>query len=254
MKVNDQLSIQEFDGKRFQARLVEPDKVNESKAVITHYLHNLDNGVSKFFQEDAEAAIFVYEIVNVKLSPGQIERINSISNVNRVSDIIQEIHRLEGELKYLKIEQSDLKNNLILLESKLPEILSQLLLIASTKNLSLFRDLCEKITEINPLNLDQQFSHPFYEYKIKRFLTVVANGVELFSELNPKYFSTLQNLTVNNEFTLLGQFQNQVIYENYLLENTELETGYKSRDDLAKLFLSKDGKLLIKFNLRLKFV
>ena len=47
MKLKEKISIDEFDGKRFQIRLVEPVPTNEKKAVITHYLHNIDNGVFK---------------------------------------------------------------------------------------------------------------------------------------------------------------------------------------------------------------
>jgi len=47
------ISIDEFDGKRFQVRLVEPVPSNEKKAVITHYLHNIENGVSKQYKKDA---------------------------------------------------------------------------------------------------------------------------------------------------------------------------------------------------------
>ncbi len=43
------VSIEEFDGKNYQIRLVEP----EDKAVITHYLHNVYNGVSKHYKKDA---------------------------------------------------------------------------------------------------------------------------------------------------------------------------------------------------------
>ena len=43
------VSIEEFDGKNYQIKLVEP----EDKAVITHYLHNVHNGVSKHYKEDA---------------------------------------------------------------------------------------------------------------------------------------------------------------------------------------------------------
>ena len=49
----EKISIDEFDGKRFQIRLVEPVPTNEKKAVITHYLHNIDNGVAKHFKKDA---------------------------------------------------------------------------------------------------------------------------------------------------------------------------------------------------------
>jgi DNA (cytosine-5)-methyltransferase 1 len=51
MKTNEKISIDEFDGKRFQIRLVEP--LDNKKAVLTHYLHNFHNGVSKHYKKDA---------------------------------------------------------------------------------------------------------------------------------------------------------------------------------------------------------
>jgi DNA (cytosine-5)-methyltransferase 1 len=60
MKLKEKISIDEFDGKRFLIRLVEPNLSNQKKAVITHYLHNIDNGVSKHFKKEAEKAIKEY--------------------------------------------------------------------------------------------------------------------------------------------------------------------------------------------------
>ncbi len=60
MKLKEKISIDEFDGKRFQIRLVEPTSANHKKAVITHYLHNIDNGVSKYFKKEAEKALKEY--------------------------------------------------------------------------------------------------------------------------------------------------------------------------------------------------
>jgi DNA (cytosine-5)-methyltransferase 1 len=53
MKLREKISIDEFDSKRFQSILVNPLSSNERKAVITHYLHNIENGVAKHFKEDA---------------------------------------------------------------------------------------------------------------------------------------------------------------------------------------------------------
>lgn len=47
--VKKTVSIEEFDGKNYQIKLVEP----EDKAVITHYLHNVHNGISKHYKKDA---------------------------------------------------------------------------------------------------------------------------------------------------------------------------------------------------------
>ncbi|MBE7686564.1 DNA (cytosine-5-)-methyltransferase [Tenacibaculum piscium] len=49
MKDKHIVSIEEFDDKNYQIKLVEP----EDKAVITHYLHNVHNGVSKHYKNDA---------------------------------------------------------------------------------------------------------------------------------------------------------------------------------------------------------
>lgn len=48
-KVKHSVSIEEFDGKNYQIELIEP----EGKAVVTHYLHNVYNGVSKYYKKDA---------------------------------------------------------------------------------------------------------------------------------------------------------------------------------------------------------
>jgi len=62
MNLKEKISIDEFDGKRFQIRLVEPSSTNHKKAVITHYLHNIDNGVSKYFKKEAEKALKEYVV------------------------------------------------------------------------------------------------------------------------------------------------------------------------------------------------
>lgn len=49
MKVKERISIDDFDGKRYQTKLVNP----YGKALITHYLHNYNNGISRHYEEDA---------------------------------------------------------------------------------------------------------------------------------------------------------------------------------------------------------
>jgi DNA (cytosine-5)-methyltransferase 1 len=51
MKFKEHISIDEFDGKQFQIRLLEPKE--NKKAVLTHYLHNITNGASKHYKKDA---------------------------------------------------------------------------------------------------------------------------------------------------------------------------------------------------------
>jgi len=56
--LREKISIDEFDGKRFQVRLIEPR--DNKKAVLTHYLHNIHNGVSKHYKTDAISVLKEY--------------------------------------------------------------------------------------------------------------------------------------------------------------------------------------------------
>ncbi len=64
MKMKETISIEEFDGKRFKIKIFEPESLNVKKAVITHYLHNIENGVAKHFKNDALK--FISEIIEYK--------------------------------------------------------------------------------------------------------------------------------------------------------------------------------------------
>lgn len=62
MKYKEKISINEFDCKHFNISDLEPDMTIQRKAVITHYLHNINNGASKHFKKEAEKAIKEYII------------------------------------------------------------------------------------------------------------------------------------------------------------------------------------------------
>ncbi len=51
MLIKEKISIEEFDDKNYLIRLVEP--FNEEKAVLTHYLHNIDNIASENYKDEA---------------------------------------------------------------------------------------------------------------------------------------------------------------------------------------------------------
>ncbi|MDR0873248.1 MAG: DNA cytosine methyltransferase [Prevotellaceae bacterium] len=51
MNFTEKISIEEFAGKRYKIRLIEPE--DNKEAVLTHYIHNAENGVAKFYKKDA---------------------------------------------------------------------------------------------------------------------------------------------------------------------------------------------------------
>ncbi|MEG2308074.1 DNA cytosine methyltransferase [Chryseobacterium sp.] len=58
MLIKEKISIEEFDNKSYQIRLVEP--FEEEKAILTHYLHNIHNGVSEYYKKEALTVIKDY--------------------------------------------------------------------------------------------------------------------------------------------------------------------------------------------------
>jgi DNA (cytosine-5)-methyltransferase 1 len=62
MDLKEKISLETFGDKQFRIKLFEPE--NNHEAVITHYLHNSKNGVSKFYKKDAVA--FTKEILEYK--------------------------------------------------------------------------------------------------------------------------------------------------------------------------------------------
>ncbi len=62
MKIKEKISIEEFDGKKFKIKTFEAE--DNKKAVVTHYLHNIHNGVKKHYE--IEAKKYIKEIIEYK--------------------------------------------------------------------------------------------------------------------------------------------------------------------------------------------
>lgn len=58
MLVNEKISIEEFDSISYHIGLIEP--LGEEKAVLTHYLQNINNGISKYYEKDALSVLRNY--------------------------------------------------------------------------------------------------------------------------------------------------------------------------------------------------
>lgn len=200
-----------------------------------------------------EATNFIYQIESVNLSKEQIKSINEISSKSKIKDRIEALKNAGGELKFITLEQNIFRNNLVLVDSLLPDILVEIVKTFFTSNLSSVQDLTASINNSNPLNYDTQFAHTFYEYKIKRFLTDVALGMTPSKVWNGIYDATGGYLIVKESGDILCyHIYNRNQFENYLFANTKLETASSTRHDFGKIY-EADGKLYFKLNLQIRF-
>ncbi len=67
MKFTEKINLEEFNGKKYKIRIVEAEN---DEAILTHYLHNNKNGVSKFYKKGA--INFAKTLIQYKYPEGNI--------------------------------------------------------------------------------------------------------------------------------------------------------------------------------------
>ena len=197
---------------------------------------------------------FIFKITNLKLIESEIKIINSIDSRSKIMDRINSILQLDGQFVFTNTEKQIFSNNLILIDSKLPEILSQIFFEFYSSNNSRVIDLVDNIDFKNPLSFDLSNQHKFYEYKIKRFLTDVALGMMPSKVWTGQYDATGGYLIVKeNGDVLCYHIYNRNEFEDYLFNNTKLDTASSSRHDFGTIY-EDDGGLFFKLNLQIRFI
>ena len=197
---------------------------------------------------------FIYEIENTVLSNSQIKEINEINSRSKIKDRIDRIKQYSGTLNFKKTENSVFGNNLVLIDSVLPKILGEIVYLFFTTHKNKTFDLVNETSKINPIRYNLDTDHPFYYYKIKRFLTDVALGMMPGKLWTGKLDTTGGYLIVKEDGEVLCyHIYNRNQFEDYLLNNTKLETASSSRHDFGKIYIS-EGKQFFKLNLQIRFL
>jgi type II restriction enzyme len=196
---------------------------------------------------------FIYKVLGFKPTPKEIKAINEIDTKSKIKDRIDAIKKQGGNLKFTKLEQDVFKNNLVLIDSLLPNIVAEIIKTYFTTTLSSIKDLTASTNNSNPLNYDTQFAHTFYDYKIKRFLTDVALGMTPSKVWTGVYDATGGYLIVKeNGDILCYHIYNRNQFEDYLFANTKLETASSTRHEFGKLY-EDNGQFYFKLNLQIRF-
>ena len=197
---------------------------------------------------------FIYEIENTVLSGNQIQEINEIDSRSKIKDRIEKIKYFSGTLSFRQTESPIFGNNLTLIDSSLPKILAEIVYQFFTSNQSKTLDLVNEISKTNPLEFNLETNHPFYIYKIKRFLTDIALGMMPSKVWTGELDATGGYLVVKEDGEILCyHIYNRNEFEDYLLNNTKLETASSTRHDFGSVYI--DGaKQFIKLNLQIRFL
>jgi type II restriction enzyme len=197
-------------------------------------------------------------LLNAGRSTNFIFKINgavSSEVVNALEKIKDRIEAIESHatIKFSRIENLVFQNNLRLIDSCLPEILSQMLILYYKHGKSGIKEIADQLEQENPLMYDKSSNHLFYTYKIKRFLVEAALGMTPLKIWDGYVDATGGYLVVKSDGDIVCyHIYNRNQFEDYLLENTKLETASTTRHGFGKV-MDVDGSQCLALNLQIRF-
>ena len=140
---------------------------------------------------------FIYKITPPKGLALDIEQLNidtyreaEHSRQSKIALRIDELLKLKCSIEFDSIQSRTLYLNLTLIDSQLPKILASMIFTKFHTGESNLKCLVQELVNNNPLNFDLSLGHPFYEYKIKNFLTDNALGMTPETIWSGKYDAT----------------------------------------------------------------
>lgn len=197
----------------------------------------------------ASATNFIFEVKG--LTSIQIDEINSINTKTKIIDRMNRIFTDAEEVSFCGINSDTFKRNLMLIDSRLPELAAHTLICHYRDGITSCKDIVEKMETENPMGYP---SKDFYVYKFKKLLCSAALGMtparmwDGIDEANGGYII----VTINGD-VLAYHIYNRAYFETYLLNNTKFERASTSRHNYASLY-RKDGKVYVNLNLQIRFI
>jgi len=197
---------------------------------------------------------FIYEVTGQDFSSEKIAELNNKDLYPTIKDTLNAVINEDGTFIFDGIERPHLYSNLRMIDSELPKIMSEMVLNYYTSSHNKTIDLLDDIKEQNPCNFPVEEGQPFYEYKVKNFLTDVALGMMPSKIWDGKYQATGGYLIIkNNGDIICYHIYNRNEFQNYLISNTKFETAGRDKHDFGTIY-QKDGKTYIKLNLQIRFL
>ena len=211
--------------------------------VVVHDLHtglkpklgfsikSLLGGKSTLFNAGA-GTNFIFKIIKPSNTILDFQKINTDSlkqskikkKDRKISLRLDAIENLKFEFQFHKIQSNNLQLNLVLIDSQLPDILASLVYNYYKTGKSKVKELLDEINQQNPMKFDQSKEHPFYDYKIKNFLTESALGMTPEEVWNGVYDATGGIIIVKKSGDLACyHIYNKNEFQEYLMNNTFLE-------------------------------
>lgn len=194
------------------------------------------------------ATNFSYEVTG--LSDEQMTEINSIDTRTKIMDRIAAIINYGGTIKYYKTINDVFAGNLMMIDSRMQEMISEILLYSYKENELDCKVIIEEMEASNPMGFPRQ---GIYAHNFKQFLCAKALGMDPSIEWSGEDDANGGYIVAKSNGEVLAyHLYNRDKFKQYLYENTKMERGSTKRHNYATLYKA-DGRMFINLNLQIRF-
>lgn len=197
----------------------------------------------------SQATNFIYKITGI--NDNVMNEVNSINDKqDKIIKRFNKLYKFNANIIFQKMENLIFQDNLEMIDSKMPDILSHVLIYRYKNNLKNFKDIVNKLCDDNPMNYHNK---NIYGYKIKKLLCSSALGMLPATKWDGTDQANGGYIIVKNNGDILAYYiYNRNAFEDYLLNSTYLEAASTSRNNYANIY-KKDEEYFINMNLQIRF-
>lgn len=198
------------------------------------------------------ATNFTYRL-SKKLTQIEIEKIKAKRNF---SDKFVLLKKFGVDLEFEKVDNPIFNINLQTIDYNFNKLLSDILVFYyknDNPKLNSINNFVNELTSLNDLGYNLSLNPEIYQMMMKRFLVDYALGMRASEVWKRDYQANGGYLVVREDGEILCyHFYFMKNFENYLFENTRLETPSASRYKMAEIY-EEDSFQKMKLNLQIRF-
>lgn len=195
------------------------------------------------------ATNFIYKVVENK-KDGTVD----LKEATTVKDKTQHIYETGGRLEFCGMSNDGFRKNLRKIDSNFPEIIAEVIKCYYKGRGPKISDLVDCVAGNKEFSEKLDFTKEDFVFKMKRFLSDVALGMtpnkewDGFTKAHGGYIIVKENGEI-----VCYHLYNRDEFEEYLFNNTKLDTPSTTRHKFGKFYKEK-GERKIKYNLQIRFI
>lgn len=201
---------------------------------------------------------FIYKINNI--NKDEVDFINEISGKNKLKErfniIKEKVYNGNYKINFCGVQSKTFESNMRLIDSNLPYIISEVLIdYYSTEKISSIELLTERLIKNNPLGLSNEEKSVFYKTKIIELIRAATLGMMPDTIWDKSYEVTggLLSVKYNGDVVCYHTFYSKEVLDDYLYENTKLETASTSRHKFGFIY-ENNGCYYFNLNLQVRII